>query len=197
MLFVKELEATTAGDVVVENLMDAPLYLRVIRTGRPLDPVNKSVQSHLSARVTYQDLQGKPLNPASLKQGTDFVMSVTIANPGTLAGNINEVALQTLLPDGWELINQRLNSIGERFQSASAEYQDFRDDRVYTFFDLKDKQSKTFHFALNAAYVGRYILPAIQCEAMYDHAIKATIPGGWVEVIDSGIKVARASVTGD
>jgi hypothetical protein len=32
---------------------------------------------------------------------------------------------------------------------------------------------------------------------MYDHAIKATIPGGWVEVIDSGIKVARASVTGD
>jgi uncharacterized protein YfaS (alpha-2-macroglobulin family) len=197
LLYQRQLGAGDVSDLVVENLMDAPLYVRVIRTGQPLEPINKSVQSHLSARVLYQDMQGVQIKPESLKQGTDFVMSVTVANPGTLAGNINDIALQTLLPDGWELVNRRLDNLGDRFKNASSEYQDIRDDRVYTFFDLRSKESKTFHFALNAAYVGRYILPAVHCEGMYDHAVRATIPGGWVEVKDSGIKVAKASVSGD
>ena len=61
-------------------------------------------------------------------------------------------------------------------------YQDVRDDRVLTYFDLLQGETKTFRIMLMAAYQGRFYLPMVQCEAMYDHTINARMPGGWVEV---------------
>ena len=39
---------------------------------------------------------------------------------------------------------------------------------------------------LNAAYQGRFYLPAVSCEAMYDNSIFARVPGQWVEVVKPG-----------
>ena len=36
---------------------------------------------------------------------------------------------------------------------------------------------------LNAAYVGKYYLPAVKCEAMYETTIHANNKGRWVEVV--------------
>ena len=59
---------------------------------------------------------------------------------------------------------------------------DVRDDRVYYYFDLGPDQKKTFSVHLNATYLGRFYLPGIYCEAMYDHSIRAKKAGQWVEV---------------
>lgn len=75
--------------------------------------------------------------------------------------------------------------------SDPMDYQDVRDDRVMTYFDLpfnwsndkNMKQSRTYRIQLNAAYAGRYFLPAVACEAMYDNRIRAISPGKWVEVM--------------
>ncbi|MEO6040176.1 MAG: hypothetical protein ABIQ93_17310, partial [Saprospiraceae bacterium] len=70
--------------------------------------------------------------------------------------------------------------------SSPADYQDVRDDRVFTYFDLPDKNNKetrVYRVQLNAAYAGRYYLPTVGCEAMYDKRIRASTPGKWVEVI--------------
>ena len=66
-----------------------------------------------------------------------------------------------------------------------ADYQDVRDDRVYTYFDLGtgNNEARVYRIQLNAAYAGRYYLPAVSCEAMYDSRIRASTPGKWVEVI--------------
>jgi len=40
-----------------------------------------------------------------------------------------------------------------------------------------------YRIQLNAAYAGKYFLPAVACEAMYDNRIQASSPGKWVEVI--------------
>jgi len=42
---------------------------------------------------------------------------------------------------------------------------------------------RTYRVQLNAAYAGRYYLPTVGCEAMYDKRIRASTPGKWVEVI--------------
>ena len=61
-------------------------------------------------------------------------------------------------------------------------YQDFRDDRVYSFFDLGAGQSVTITTGLTATYPGRFYLPAVSCEAMYDDKVSALVPGQWTEV---------------
>ncbi|MBP7506151.1 MAG: hypothetical protein KA780_11960, partial [Prolixibacteraceae bacterium] len=62
------------------------------------------------------------------------------------------------------------------------DYQDFRDDRVYTYFSVGSGESKTFRFALNATYEGRFLMPALVCEGMYDHQVFARHPGQWITV---------------
>jgi hypothetical protein len=62
-------------------------------------------------------------------------------------------------------------------------YRDIRDDRVYTFFDLYATQSVTYRVFLTAAYTGRFYLPAVSCEAMYDNRIYSRQKGQWVEVV--------------
>ena len=63
------------------------------------------------------------------------------------------------------------------------EYQDIRDDRVYTYFDLRRNARHVYRVRLNAAYPGRYYLPATSCEAMYDAGVNARVAGKWVEVV--------------
>jgi hypothetical protein len=36
---------------------------------------------------------------------------------------------------------------------------------------------------LNAAYAGKYYLPAVYCEAMYNKSISALQKGQWIEVV--------------
>ncbi|MEM8564993.1 MAG: hypothetical protein AAGF85_00940, partial [Bacteroidota bacterium] len=65
-------------------------------------------------------------------------------------------------------------------------YQDIRDDRVLTYFDLRSTKSKTYRVVLNAAYLGKYYLPSVHCGAMYDEDISAYKAGRWVEVVQAG-----------
>ena len=110
----------------------------------------------------------------------DFKAEVTVVNPGK-KGDLTEIALSHLFPNGWEIHNTRLYG-GKR--NNKVDYQDIRDDRVYSYFDLQAGESKTISIQLNAAYLGNFYHPAIQVETMYDHLINATLPGKWVQVVE-------------
>jgi uncharacterized protein YfaS (alpha-2-macroglobulin family) len=107
----------------------------------------------------------------------------------------NELALSQVFPSGWEILSSRLSGI-ETGGSSVSDYQDLRDDRVYTYFDMPwtpappqgstsaaTNEVRTYRIQLNASYAGKYYLPAVNCQAMYDSRIRATVPGRWVEVI--------------
>jgi uncharacterized protein YfaS (alpha-2-macroglobulin family) len=94
-----------------------------------------------------------------------------------------ELALTQMFPSGWEIRNLRLDNIESSKVKSKPDYQDIRDDRVYSYFGLEKAESKTFVILLNAAYLGEYFLPAVYCEAMYDNGIHATRAGKWVKVI--------------
>lgn len=74
--------------------------------------------------------------------------------------------------------------------ASQPDYQDVRDDRVYSYFDLQPNTSKTFRIKLNASYLGKFYLPSTSCEAMYDNTINARNAGQWVEVVSGGKKLA-------
>ena len=135
--------------------------------------------------VDYLDMNGREINPANLKQGTDFKLKVVVYNPG-IKGHLKEMALTQIFPSGWEIHNTRMDeNTNTTAQSNSYyDYQDVRDDRVYTYFSLRKGKSKVFVIQLNATYQGKYYMPSILCEAMYDNTINATKAGKWVEVVE-------------
>jgi uncharacterized protein YfaS (alpha-2-macroglobulin family) len=130
--------------------------------------------------VQYLTPDGKPLDPSRLDQGTDFRTVVKVTNSG-VRGDYREVALSQVVASGWEIRNDRLDPGRPRAASAF-DYQDVRDDRVNTYFDLKAGETKTVEVALHASYLGRFYLPMVTVEAMYDATLNARAKGQWVAV---------------
>ena len=159
------------------------IFVRVIQTGQPTIGDPTVVEKNLKMSIAYQSMDGKKIDPTRIEQGTDFVAEVTITHPGTRGIRYKELALSQIFPSGWEIQNTRMDAVGQT-ASSDYEYQDIRDDRVYTYFDLDKNKSQTYRVQLNAAYPGKYYLPTVSCEAMYDRTIQARVPGAWVEVTD-------------
>lgn len=175
----------TDGNVVLQNKGQNVLYARLILKGQPEAGTNPYAENNpdvLGMQVEYNSRNGQVLNPEQLKQGTDFVATVTLKNPGK-RGYYEQMALSQVFPSGWEIINTRLMGNDSTMRSSPYAYRDIRDDRVYTYFNLEENKTVTYQVLLNAAYLGRYYLPAASCEAMYDNTIHAFAPGRWVEVV--------------
>ena len=135
----------------------------------------------LQLSVIYLNTSGVPIDVSKLKQGTDFVAKVVITNPGT-RGAYSQMALSQVFPSGWEILNTRMYNSEGAFQSSRSDYMDIRDDRVYQYFSINSKETLTYYVQLNAAYLGKYYLPGVYCEAMYDNTISAGSTGKVVEV---------------
>jgi uncharacterized protein YfaS (alpha-2-macroglobulin family) len=169
----------------VVNNGDRMLFVRLILQGQPAAGQNNFLPNNpevLDMNINYKLMNGKPLDPAVLKQGTDFYAEVTLRNPGRM-GYYEQMALTQIFPSGWEIINTRLSDNESVLASSPYTYRDIRDDRVFTYFNLRENESVTYKVLLNASYIGKYYLSAVQCEAMYNNNISATEAGRWVQVI--------------
>jgi len=167
----------------VTNDGEAMIYLSFVNEGTPLVGDATSAAKNLNLSIRYTDKNGNAIDVSRLAQGTDFRAEVTIKNPGQM-GHYKEMALTQIFPSGWEIHNTRLFESGVGTIGDVATYMDIRDDRVYTYFDVLSGKSKKFVILLNAAYLGKYYLPTVDCEAMYDNRINARKPGKWVEVVE-------------
>ncbi|NSL88877.1 hypothetical protein ECE50_018695 [Chitinophaga sp. Mgbs1] len=185
--FVTQIPVTfnsAQGNITLQNNGQNVLYARLILRGQPdagQEPVATNNPDILSMQVQYSTREGHPLDISTLRQGSDFMATVTIKNPGK-RGYYEQMALSQIFPSGWEILNTRLMDNDSSFRSSPATYKDIRDDRVYTYFNIEENKTRVYTVLLNASYLGRYYLPATSCEAMYDNTIHAFLPGKWVEV---------------
>lgn len=165
--------------LVVKNTGKTTLFMKIMVEGVPLVGDQSSSANNLKMSVKYKDMTGNEIKPDKLVQGMEFRAEVTVFNPGN-KGFYKEMAMTQIFPSGWEIHNTRMDGNEEALPSR---YQDIRDDRVYTYFELAPKATKTFTIQLNATYLGKFYLPTVYTEAMYDHMISAKVPGKWVEVV--------------
>ena len=177
-----DMDELKAGTVEVKNESRSVIFPRLVVDGIPAVGDTTDASNGLRLDVSYLALNDQPLDPAKLEQGSNFVVQVTVTNTG-LRG-YEELALTQIFPSGWEILNSRLDN--REATGDLPDYQDQRDDRVFTFFDLEPKKSKTFRLYLNASYLGKFYLPTVTVEAMYDQSINARRHGRWVEVINPG-----------
>jgi len=172
-------------NITLKNEGRAAIFPRLILEGIPALGQEKPSADGFELNVIFRTLEGQPLDIASSDQGTDFVAEVSVTNTG-LRGSYKEVALTHVFPSGWEIVNMRLDSDAFEEKESAFKYRDTRDDRVYTYFDIAQGQTKTFRIGLHASYLGRFYLPLIKVEAMYDAMLHARQPGKWVMVVQPG-----------
>lgn len=180
-IFEKSLIAVVNNKLSIVNTGSPNIFIAVTTSGIP--PLGEVIQeqNNIKLEVVYKDMNGKIINVANLKHGLDFYAEITVRNPGNY-GKLNTLALTQIFPSGWEIINTRVFDLGSELKSDKAEFVDYRDDRVNFFFSLKRGSKKKFIVLLNAAYKGKYYLPATQCSHMYNNDVKAVVGGGWIKV---------------
>ena len=174
-----------SGKITVNNTGAGNVYVGKTTISTPLEDRSPAVNNNLKIAVEYEDINGKSLNPTQLQQGADFVVKIRITNISGSTTYTN-LALTHILPSGWEIFNTRLGNEEGSTQSEFPEgitYQDIRDDRVLSYFDLSSNRSITVAIRVQAAYLGRFFMPAIACQAMYDNTVYARTEGEWVEVV--------------
>lgn len=175
---LNENDLQASGNISLQNTGKSKLFIRINTKGVPAQNEVKEYSNQLIIKVNYFTMTGEPLNPTKIKQGTDFKCEVEIQNPTKKV--YKELAISQLVASGWEILNPRMDL--ENYVSA-ARYQNFRDDRIYSYIDLGALATKKIVIPLNATYLGRFYLPGIYGEAMYDNTIKASTASQWVEVI--------------
>ncbi len=165
----------------LKNKGDKTLFVSLYNTGIPLESDHLATAENLKLKVNYFDTNGQAIDISRLKQGTDFVIEVSVTHPGVL-NSYKNMALTQIFPSGWEITNSRM-ALSNAVKSDQFTYQDIRDDRIMTYFDLQRGQTKTFRFMANASYIGNFYLPSVKCEAMYDRQILAFTNGKWCKII--------------
>ncbi|MDR2955703.1 MAG: hypothetical protein LBV43_11530 [Prevotella sp.] len=181
----QELEIKPQENINVSftNKGEGELFVRLIGRTQPLVD-NTPVQSNgINLYVKYVDENGKDIDVSSMKQGTEFYASVIVQN---ISGQyLTDMTLSQIFASGWEIFNNRLfnEGVNQNVKSNSYNYQDIRDDRVYTYFNIGSGHSMSFRVRLQAAYCGRFYLPAVSCEAMYSPETNARTQGQWVEIV--------------
>jgi alpha-2-macroglobulin len=166
----------------VTNSGNGLLFARLIMEGTPARGNEEDGQNNLAINVRYTDVKGNEIDIMRLEQGTEFMAVVSVTHTG-LRSYYENLALAQVFPSGWEINNVRLTNDEGLLKTSPYNYQDIRDDRVYTYFGLSPNESRTFRVMLTASYAGSYYLPAVNCEAMYDKSIYARKKGFVVDVV--------------
>lgn len=200
VLHQEALRGITAAGVPVQlrNTSQRVLFATLANRGVPPAGGDDAASAGLELSIRYVDDAGAPVDIARLPQGTDVVAQIAVRNLTPL--RIDNIALTQIVPAGWEIANERLENAapegerepveGERRAPWAApatqapDFVDIRDDRVLQYFGLKSGETIRFRTRLTASYLGRYYLPSVSVEAMYDASRNARSRGQWVQVVE-------------
>ena len=186
-VFEKEISTSPkSGTVAVKNQGKGALSIDLITRTQLLNDTLPAISDNLRMDIRYASMDGKPMSVNDIRQGTDFTAIASISNTSGTTDYTN-LALTHIIPSGWEVYNERMTVPEAEPQettdssgnvSGQYTYQDIRDDRVLTYFNLRRGETKIFTIKLQATYAGNFILPAVQCEAMYDVNVQARSKAG-------------------
>ena len=182
-IYQTDLEQNKKLSIELKNNSNAKLYALLTRSTQPLtDEHIKPTSASFDISVRYVGVDNKSVNVGSIEQGKEFIAEVTVRNG--VEQSFTDLALTQVFASGWEILNERVLDANVQTSPSVSNYtyRDIRDDRVLTYFNLGANETKTFRVRLQAAYKGRYYLPAVSCQAMYAPNEQARNSGMWVEV---------------
>lgn len=160
---------TKAGNITLTNQSSSVVVVNIVRKGTPLI-VQTVNNNYIKLSVQYISKNGTTIKSDNIQRQTDFKQLIKITN--TTNSYISNLALTNFVPAGWEIINKR---IGGMESENDIDYQDIKDDRIYTYLSLKPNETKTIIQDFNASYEGQYTVPAMVLESMYNPSYKSVL----------------------
>jgi len=180
-----ELKDMWGKEVRVLNSGPDPLFVTLFREGVPLESKIKTESNGIRLTRSFYGADGLPTEIDQREQGKGFWVVYTVEN--TYNTTLEEIALSSLFPAGWEIMNPRMAKGPARewvrkLGLSRGKYMDIRDDRVNWFFDLSRSRAIRVGVRINPTFKGEYVLPPVTVEAMYSPEFYARIAGGEVSV---------------
>ena len=158
-----------------KNGSDLGAYYQVSESGFDKTPPTKVIADGLEVSRDLFDASGKPLG--ELKVGEVAMVTIRVRNNSPEA--LNDVAVLDMLPGGFMLAP---NGLKPGKGEAGADYLDVREDRAVFFTHLGKAESKTFTYGIKPVCAGKFAVPPVFAECMYDRGVKGRAGGGSVEV---------------
>jgi uncharacterized protein YfaS (alpha-2-macroglobulin family) len=179
-------DALAGQAVTITNMGDATVQAVVTVNGAPTVP-EPAAERGFKIERRYFTLDGKPADPARVRQNERFAVVLKITEPQPRFGR---VIVADHLPAGFEIDNPRLVSSGDTGTLAWIEdaaepvNSEFRDDRFSAAFNRKDGDPSIFTVAyiVRAVSPGRYALPQAYVEDMYRPDRFGRTASGTVEI---------------
>ena len=167
--------------IEVESLNGKALYFNVVREGLPVYGTEVAQSNRMSLRVRYLDQSENEMDVSRLKIGTPLIAEINVQR-SSVSKDFENLAVSQIFPSGWEITNSRVLA-GAEEESSQLDYQDIRDDRVLSYYNGYRHGNMTIRVELTATYPGRWYLPPVMAEAMYEGSVNANNVGQWVEVV--------------
>jgi len=170
-----DLSSFGSGEVSV-NPLNSMIFAELQTRGLPLEDNIKTESKGLVLERTLFSQSGEKISSSQIKQGEAFWIVFGIKSLANRS--IQNLALSSILPSGFEISNERLN--GQPL--SKADYVDIRDDRINWFFGIYPNETITFAVQIHPSYAGEFRWPGLVLEAMYNPDYFARIAGWRVGV---------------
>ncbi|PWK61646.1 alpha-2-macroglobulin family protein [Roseicyclus mahoneyensis] len=183
------IQAVRAGDTttrMVTNTGTGDEVLTVTRFGIP-EGATQAFGNRYRIDRAYLNLDGQPVDPATVAQGTRLVTVLTVTPLGAPEGRL---MVTDPLPAGFEIDNPNLLTSGDIRAvqgldlNAWAEHTEFRQDRFLAAIDNRGDSSLRLAYIVRAVTPGDFHHPAASVEDMYRPAYRAQTASGRVTVAE-------------
>ncbi len=182
-------QAIRTGDTTTRTISNTGTrdeVLTVTRFGIP-EGATQSFGNRYRIDRAYLSLDGQPLDPATVAQGTRLVTVLTVTPLGAPEGRL---MVTDPLPAGFEIDNPNLLTSGDIRAvqgldlNAWADHTEFRQDRFLAAIDNRGEVPLRLAYIVRAVTPGAFHHPAASVEDMYRPAYRAQTSSGRVVVTE-------------
>ena len=146
-------------------------FYQLTQSGFDKNLLTKAEKNHLEIDREYRDLQGKVITEATL--GSEIEVHIQVRSLDDRY--FENIAIVDLLPGGFEVVNDSV-------KNNNVDYADAREDRVI-FFGSITPDVKEMVYRIKAINTGKFTVPPIFANSMYDPSVNAHSVAGHIEVI--------------
>lgn len=176
-LFASAAFTPEADAVRIASPSDYPVFYQATQAGFDLAPPEKEIKQKLEVQREYRNAKGDVVTQARL--GEELTVHVKLR--AIEGGAFQNVAIVDLLPGGFEVVMDSLPRGGMADAGYRPDYVDIREDRVVIFGTVSSSVQE-FTYRTKATNKGRYAIPPVFAESMYDRAVQARGVGGRMSV---------------
>jgi uncharacterized protein YfaS (alpha-2-macroglobulin family) len=153
------------------------LFYQVAESGFDQTPITQPISEGIEVSREYRNKDDQPVTSATLGEELTVILRVRSTDQQNLAN----VAIEDLLPGGFEIVEESVHTGADTYGWGGIDYVDVREDRLLAFGSVSGTETE-IKYRIKATNLGTYAVPPPQAEAMYHLKIRARGVAGTLTV---------------